>query len=155
MKPGHTAGLVHTDNQANTQANFTQTPSQACIILKARGEKNNAIQVINPIYFTVCSQRKDLGLEAFCVCALYLCVYRCVCIHSCLLVRARRLHARINKETALVAYSQPWSTAREIILCSGISARELTVHHLDFAVYLRKGCIAWSRRSCSFLQCLL
>lgn len=57
MKPGHTAGLVHTDNQANIQAKL-QPPSQACIILKARGEKNNAIPVINPIYFTVRSQRR-------------------------------------------------------------------------------------------------
>lgn len=59
MKPGHTAGLVHTDNQANTQAEPIQTSSQTCIILKARGEKNNAIQVINPIYFAVCFQRRD------------------------------------------------------------------------------------------------
>lgn len=82
MKPGHTAGLVHTDNQANTQANFIQTPSQACIILKARGEKNNAIQVINPIYFTVYSQRKDLGLKHF---VYVLCI--CVCIGACAYTR--------------------------------------------------------------------
>lgn len=100
--------------------------SQACIILKARGEENNAIQVINPIDFTVCSQWKDLGLKPF-VWVLCCRVCMCSCLHAC----KWRLQARINKEMALVAYSQAWSTAREIILCSGISARELTVHHLD------------------------
>lgn len=88
MKPGHTAGLVHTDNQANMQANFIQTPSQACIILKARGEKIMLFRLLIP-YISLLP-KKGLRLEAFCVCVLYcvvcVCVraYLCLCIHSCL-----------------------------------------------------------------------
>lgn len=118
MKPGHTAGLVHTDNQANTQAEPHPDIEKACIILKARGEKTNAIHVINPIYFTVCFQRNSLGLKhcvyALCVCVCFLCERACMCLcirlctctHSAY-VRVKATHARINKETALVAYSQP------------------------------------------------
>lgn len=59
--------------------------------------KNNAIQVINPIYFTVCFQRKDLGWKHFvcvCLCVLYLCVS--VHVHTsmsaCVRAKARCSH---------------------------------------------------------------
>lgn len=68
-----------------------------------------------------------------------LCCWACMC--SCLHACKWGLQARINKETALVAYSQAWSTAREIILCSGISARELTVHHLDLGGSTKKAAL--------------
>lgn len=137
--------------------NFAQTLSQACIILKARGGKIMLFRLLIP-YISLYASKERIwagSILSVCVYVFCICVYLCMCIRPCLHVCVQRLDAHINKEKALVAYSQPWSTAREIILCSAISARELTVHHLDFAVYPRKGCIAWSRRSCSFLQCLL
>lgn len=67
------------------------------------------------------------------------CCWACMC--SCLHACKWGLQARINKEMALVAYSQAWSTAREIILCSGISARELTVHHLDLGGSTKKAAL--------------
>lgn len=134
--------------------NFIQTQSQACIILKARGEEIMLFSLLIPYISLYASKRNSLGLKhcvrALCI-RVFLCarVHACVCLclctyaHRTVCIRAHwRLRACINKETALVAYNQAWSTAKEIILCSGISASELTVHHLDFAVYPRKGCNA-------------
>ena len=79
-------------------------------------------------YFTVYFQRNDFMLEAFYLCAcVYVCVSLCVCVcmHAyayvcvcvcvgvcvcvcvCTCVRVSRLQAHINKEKALLAYSQP------------------------------------------------
>lgn len=79
MKPGHTAGLVHTDNQANIQA-------KACIILKARGEKKIMLfQLLIP-YISLYAPKEGFQLEAFCVCVLHssVCVScMCSCLHVC------------------------------------------------------------------------
>lgn len=77
--------------------NFSQTPSQACIILKARGEKNNAIPVINPIYFSVCSQRRISAWSLLCVRSALKCVRLVhVLMSACVRVKATCLRKQRN-----------------------------------------------------------
>lgn len=97
MKPGHTAGLVRADNRANIPSKLQPDaePSHARVILKARGERNNAIPFINPIHSPPPTlPRKDFGLKPF-VCALH--------DGACAPVLVRRLHARrVNKRNGSI-----------------------------------------------------